>query len=340
MAQMLYQAFSDKSMWDVWLSMWRLAATTVAHEIGFFKALQGQSLTTEKLSSQLSISQRAVEALAGVLAGDGFLIKRANILTLSPAAETYLLAGSSFYWGAQLVGLRQRQEHERVLAAVKSSEPKLYFDSNSLSQMWKEGTITSEAAHNFTEKMQATISAPSFIATNTDSFKSIKNLLDMGAGSACFSIAFAERYLDAKVTVFDLPPVCEVAKEYINKSAVAKRITIQPGNFFKDKWPNGHDGILFSQILHDWPLEVCKHLIEMAYQSLEDGGQIVIHEMLLNKNRTKPLTTACFDLLMFINHGSQQFAKNEIFDLLRSAGFKRPQSKKGLGYYSIISAEK
>ena len=36
---------------------------------------------------------------------------------------------------------------------------------------------------------------------------------------------------------------------------LAKRF-IHPGNFFnKDNWPSGFDGVLLSQIVHDWPLD-------------------------------------------------------------------------------------
>lgn len=116
---------------------------------------------------------------------------------------------------------------------------------------------------------------------------------------------------------------------------------MQAGNFFiKDNWPNNCDGILLSQILHDWPLEKCKLILENAYSSLPHGGTIYIHEMLLDDDRSSPLTTSCFNLLMFVNHQSQQFNKSELTNLLLSCGFCNPKTIQTFGYYSITTATK
>ena len=62
--------------------------------------------------------------------------------------------------------------------------------------------------------------------------------------------------------------------------------------------------------------------------------------MLLNHDRSGPLTVACFDMLMLINHGSQQFTKNELFNLLSAAGFKDLNVIPGFGYFSLITGKK
>jgi cyclopropane fatty-acyl-phospholipid synthase-like methyltransferase len=331
---------SDVAMWDIWLSSFQLAAVTVADEIGLFNQLKIKPLEIKELASKLAISTRATETLSNVIIGLGFLKKSDDEFSLTPAAETYLVSDQPFYWGFQLENLRKRSEHKRILDVIKSTDSLLAFDGKSFTHMWEDGDITPAAAENFTHCMQATIFAPAVAAVKAGLFDRTQHLLDMGGGSGCFSVAYVNEYPDRQTTVFELPVVCDVTKKYLEKFSVTEKVVLYPGNFFKDAWPRGCDGILFSQIFHDWSRDYCKQLIELAYQALEPDGHVFIHEMLLDEDKTKPLTTACFDLLMYINHRSQQFTKNELFDLLNSVGFKNLNETKTFGYFSIISAKK
>lgn len=93
-------------------------------------------------------------------------------------------------------------------------------------------------------------------------------------------------------------------------------------------------------ILHDWPYEMYRQILKSAYEALEPNGKTFIHEMLLDENKTSPTTTVFFDLLMFINHQSQQFTQKEIFHLLGECGFKKMKHCSMFGYFSLIEAIK
>jgi len=328
----------DKPMWDIWMSAYHLSSITVAHQIGLFQALSKEKLSRVLLGKKLGVNNRAISILTNILTCLGFLIYKNNKFSLSPVSKTYLLPDSLFYWGPQLNGLRDKLEHQQLLNAIYKNSEQLTFKNKSFTDMWETGKITQEAAINFTEKMHATIFSPALHAVQAEAFAKIKHLLDMGGGAGSFCIAYIKKYPKSKATVFDLPEVCKVTNNYLKKFNATKKISIEAGNFFKTDWPKGADGVLFSQIFHDWTLEKCTYLTKKAYDILSAGGQILIHEMLINNKSA--LTVACFDLLMFVNHQSQQFTKQELFDLLRSTGFKKPKMTKTFGYYSIISATK
>jgi precorrin-6B methylase 2 len=331
---------SDKPMWDIWMSIYQLSTVTVADEIGLFQALKKNKTHIDALAKILGISNHATEIITNVLVGLGFLINKNRKLNLSPTSKSYLIPDSLFYWGAQLHGLRNKPEHKLLMYAIKNGNNQLSFGNNSFTDMWESGSVTQDAAYDFTKKMHATIFAPALGAVKTGIFSTTKKLLDMGGGSGCFSIAYVKQHPKSRATVFELPAVCQVTKEYLKDFDATDKISVVSGNFFKTDWPTGYDGILFSQIFHDWQREHCEYLAKQAYSALPPGGQIFIHEMLLDDSKSTPLTVACFNMLMFINHQSQQFTKNELFALLRSTGFKRPKMKKTFGYYSIISAIK
>jgi len=331
----------DNFIWDMWMSMYHLAILTVADELAFFVHLQNKRLTSIQLAETIQISNRSIEILIAPLLCFGLIDKNNNKFSITSAAKAYLLPESPFYWGAIFEAQRNRAEHKKIIEAIMDGSNQLNFGGKTFTDMWKEGSITPEAAKSFTKKMHATIFAPSLGAIKSGLFKSTKKLLDVGGGSGCFSIAFIQEYPENEATVFELPPVCIETKKYIEQYNLSHKISILPGNFFnEEQWPIGFDGVLLSQIVHDWPIDYCMKILKHAYTSMPSGAKIYIHEMLLNDKRMSPLTVACFDLLMFINHKSQQFTKNELFDLLQTVGFKKPNVKKTFGYYSVITAIK
>lgn len=122
---------------------------------------------------------------------------------------------------------------------------------------------------------------------------------------------------------------------YLNKS-----IQLEPGNFFKDDFPRNIDGVLFSNIFHDWQLCQALFLAKKAYSSLAEGGTIFINEMLLNKNKSGPLNAIVFNLLMYINQGSQQYTQREIYVILEEAEFRNCQRHLTHPYYNVITDKK
>ena len=341
MKKIMLPDVQDNCMWDIWMSMYHLSILTVADELALFVHLINGHLSLIELAESLHLSCRSIEILVEPLVCFGLLHKNNNKFELTSTSRAYLLPESPFYWGAIFEAQRKREEHKKIIEAIRAGSNQLHFEGKAFTDMWKEGSITPEAASNFTKKMHATVLAPAVGAINSGIFKSTKRLLDVGGGSGCFSIAFIQEYPESEAMVFELPAVCDETKKYIAESNLLDKIAIHPGSFFNEEnWPIGFDGVLLSQIVHDWPLEYCKEILKNAYNSMRPGAKIYIHEMLLNDDKISPLTTACFDLLMFINHKSQQFTKNELSDLLKTIGFKDPKMKKTFGYYSVITAIK
>jgi acetylserotonin N-methyltransferase len=329
----------DNAMWDIWLSMYQLPAITVADEMDIFSIIENNDTDFAELGKILSVETLGVESLVNVLISLNFIYKENGKLKLTEVSKTYLLPNSSFYWGAQLKGLYNNPQHARIISSIKNSIKTLDFDEATFTEMWEQGTITESAAQDFTDKMHATIYAPSIAAVKTGLFQDTKKLLDMGGGSGCFAASYLQKYPQHAASIFELPAVCGITRKYLSMLNM-QNIEVISGNFFKDDWPCNHDGILFSQIFHDWPKKICAYLAKKAYETLPQDGAIYIHEMVLDEDKSSPLATACFNLLMYINHGSQQFTKNEIFSILISAGFKKPRIIKTFGYYSVITATK
>jgi hypothetical protein len=90
---------------------------------------------------------------------------------------------------------------------------------------------------------------------------------------------------------------------------------------FRENWPTGYDAIFLSNILHDWDFDTASILVQKAYGALPPGGQVLIHEMLLDDSHDGPPTAAAFSFYMLVGTKGQQFTASELSSLLEKVGF-------------------
>ena len=330
----------DSPMWDLWMSQYHFASVSVAEELGLFRLWSDSPLSSSELAKQIGVSEKGLGALSSVLRALGFLNFEDNNFSLTPPSLEYLLEESRFFWGGVVHRHRESEVHRRILLALRQDTFQMSHGGASYTDMWKEGAIDKEAARVFTERMHGSISAPATAAASMSIFEGVDKLLDVGGGSGAFAISFTTNWPGSQAAVFDLPEVCAVANGYIENANLSDRVRTIPGNFFKSSWPDGFDAVLLSNILHDWPEEVCIEILSSALEALPVGGKIFIHEMLLGSDQASPLATACFHLLMFINHQSQQFSFESLSRILSEVGFCNVVVHETFGYYSVVVAEK
>jgi ubiquinone/menaquinone biosynthesis C-methylase UbiE len=153
----------------------------------------------------------------------------------------------------------------------------------------------------------------------------IKRILDVAAGSAAWSLAFAQAMPDARVTVVDFPEVTEVARQYTKAFGVADRYDYIEGNLREIDFGRGeYDLVILGHIIHSEGEKWGKKLIKKAYKALSENGQLLIGEMIPNDNRTGPPLPTLFGLNMLIHteHGDV-FTMREYRAWLKEAGFKK-----------------
>ena len=91
------------------------------------------------------------------------------------------------------------------------------------------------------------------------------HLLDIGGGSGVYCIALTERFPALHATLIDFPPVCKVAREYIEQSKARSRIKTVEGDALQDQIPENGDIVLVSQVLHVMSESQCKILLTRCY---------------------------------------------------------------------------
>jgi len=153
-------------------------------------------------------------------------------------------------------------------------------------------------------------------------------LFDAGGGAGTYSIFLCQRYPDLRAIVFDLPATVEIAQEVIAGYGLSERISTQAGDYFKDDFGAGNDVVLFSAVLHSLGPDNCRLLLRKAYASLNPGGLVVVHEGLVDRDKTSPLGAVLFSLNMLVNTGEgESWSAEEITSWMEECGFLQPEVK-------------
>ena len=330
----------DTRIWDIWESMFTLPVVTVSDELGIFKALSDETLTTEDLAARLGLDARALALLLAGLCSQGLIDKRLGRWSATHEARRWLHPGAKGYWGAFLSGDMIRGAlHAPLLKAIKTGA-RQQEDSNDRPS-WERPSMTADEAAGVAAFMHAHSQAPARGASVQCEFAEIASVLDVGCGSGVYGIEMAKQNAQLQVGLMDLKEMCVEVDKYIAADGVGDRVKSLAVNMFTEAWPTGYDAHFFSNIFHDWSTETNMLLAKKSFDALPSGGRILLSEILMDDEGTGPWPAASFSLLMLMGTLGKQYSLAEFQDILQSAGFIDVRAKRsGGGYYSLVSARK
>jgi len=151
-----------------------------------------------------------------------------------------------------------------------------------------------------------------------------RRLLDLGGGSGCYCIAACQAHPHLTATVFDLPPVAEIAREFIASHGLGARIAAQGGDFTRDRLPSGADVVIMASNLPQYSREIIQRVVATAHDALLPGGEMHLIGEMLDAARAGPLDPALWGLNEALA-GSTGVAHSvtECVGYLERAGFTR-----------------
>ena len=338
--QPLPASADDRIVWDTWLAVYRLPVVMVADEVGTFRALADRAQTTAELAQGLQLDARSLGIHLGLLAALGFVDRSEGRWRCTAAALTWMHPDAEGYCAPVLRLFHRTQPlHAQLLATLR---PQTQADAHvSSTAEWERGEMPAALARNITEYMNAANRAAALSVARQRLFSRVPTVLDIGGGSAVFSIELAKAWPDLRATVLEIPAVCVEAERYIAAAGVGARVCTASCNMFTQSWPTGHALHFLSNIFHDWSDDTCRMLARRSFESLPTGGQIVVHEMLMDDDGCGPLPAAAFSMLMMLSTKGRQYSLPELREFLESAGFVDVEATAtGGGYFSIVIARK
>ena len=302
-----------------------------AVELDLFTQLGRQLLTSSEVANKLGTDEHATDRLMNALVALGFLRKVHGKFYNTETAANYLVRGSTEFMGNLFHTNNMWNSWSTLTEAVRKGTSVHEFENLS-SGNWLETFI--DAMHYRAEREAKIISL-------MIDFTGVKKMLDVGGGSGAFSFEFVNKNPGMISVVFDLPEVIKLTKRYAEKYSLEEKIDYIEGDYLEDGFGTGCDLILLSQIVHINNYEQNKFLIKKCADALNNGGQIIIKDFVMNEDRTSPAAGALFALNMLVaTECGDTFTEKEMKEWFENAGIKKI-TRKNTSYGSdLIIGEK
>jgi SAM-dependent methyltransferase len=290
------------------------AALMSAVELDLFTAISGGRRDVASLAGALGISPTNADRLTTACVALGLVAHTPQGLVNAADVERFLVRGSPSYAGPWMLFTkpdwnawgeltqRMRAGRETVLGSYEH--------------------FTVEDARRYHEATYSIGLGAGRRFARTVDLSHKTRLLDIGGGSGCYSIVAAQAHPHLRATVFDLPPVAEVAREFIARHGVADRVEAMGGDFTRDAFPPGNDIAIMASNLPQYSPAIIRQVVAKAFGALLPGGQFHLLGEMLRPDRSGPVSPALWGLNEAIG-GSTGVAhtEDECIAYLREAGF-------------------
>ena len=109
--------------------------------------------------------------------------------------------------------------------------------------------------------------------------------LDVGGGDGTVAEALLGADPRLACDVYNLPSVGPLVRARARAAGLADRLGFVGGDFLAEELPGGYEVLSFVRVLHDWPADVARGLLEKARRALPPGGRIAVCEELRTRDR-------------------------------------------------------
>ena len=147
--------------------------------------------------------------------------------------------------------------------------------------------VTEEDVRGFEHSMAAGCGPilESLLAAREEVFNSHTRWLDVGGGDGTVAEALLRANPRLTCDVFNLPQAAGLVEERARAAGLTGRLGTVAGDFLNGPLPEGYDLLSFVRVLHDWPADVARMLLQKAKAALPPGGRLVICEEFRTRDR-------------------------------------------------------
>ena len=288
---------------------WKICALHAAVELDIFTVIGEHQLSAAAVADNVKADTRAMAMLLNAMTAMDLLKKSDDRYANTPAGIQFLSRTSPAY-----IGYMIKHHHHLV-------------DSwSQLDEAVKSGkSVRSRFSHFGDNERESFLMGMYNTAMNLIprlmphvDLSGRKSLLDLGGGPGTYAIQFCLKYPELQAVIFDLPTTRPFAQKTVERYGLTDRIRFQAGSFLEDPVGGSYDVVWLSHILHGEAPEDCQEIIQKAVSALMPGGMILIHEFILDNDKTGPLFPALFSLNMLLGTPSgQAYSEQELMDMLK-----------------------
>ena len=258
-----------------------------------FTHLAAGPKTCENLSEIVGVPANRIVTLMNALNGVGLVELNGNLYANSLGAEAFLSRESKYDFGDYLRFQIDQQMYPFLGQLNEVLDGSLSSDAVDSYQHWmsnpEQAALYSNAQHS------GSLGPGRTIARMVD-LTGAKSLLDVAGGTGAMTIRLLEANPDLTSTIIDFPNVSEIGWRFITEANMTNRVRYIPSNALNVEWPSEQDAILMSYLFSGVPGEEVPRLVQYAFDSLVPGGKFLVHDFMVNDDRTGPVLAALWQL--------------------------------------------
>ncbi len=281
----------------------------VARELDIFDAIGSEQMTAEAVAEKCGLREKPVKFILEALCAIKTIRCQEGKYSLMPVMQ--FLSGnyknlSDEYWDYLPQLLREGTPIAKM-DSVEQSEEQYKKQVTALAWMMKPAA---EAAA---------------MMLGIGRSRRELNILDVGAGSAVWSLTFAQKDPDAKVTALDWPAVLKIAAASAEGLGLKERFNVLPGNYHEvDLSDETFDMAMVGNVTHIETPEGNQALFQKIYRALKAGGEIVIFDIMSGQEQGDLARTLYALGLALRTEKGQVYSREELEHFLGQAGFVKP----------------
>ena len=294
-------------------------ALFVALHCNIFTNLSSKPKSSKTLAEEINIPENRITTILTALNSIGLLIREDNIYRNSAGAENFLVKGAPHDFGEYLRLQIDRQMYgfmQQLEGIVTDDISPDYIDSYA---KWmknkKEARIYSESQH-------AGSLGPGLTLSRMIDFSGVDHLLDVAGGTGGFAIRLCQENPKLSVSILDFPNVVAVGKEKVGEAGLSHKINFISGDALDYDWPTNCDAVLMSYLYNGVPGDAIPELARRAYEILNPKGIYIVHDFMVEDNRSGPKLAALWQLQhLAFTPEAKSITPSWVFNIMEGVGF-------------------
>jgi len=170
-------------------------------------------------------------------------------------------------------------------------------------------------------------------------FSGLKTLADIGGGEGFMLANVLKLQPGLKGILFDLPATMEKARKRFQEHGLLDRVDLIEGDFMQ-RVPEGADGYLLKNILHNWDDTTANRILSNIRQAMTDHARVIIIDMVVPENNL-PSASKMIDIQMLASMpGGRERTRKEFEHLLVEASLRLTKVYRTIAPVCIIEARR
>jgi len=318
---------------------WISRALYVAAKLGIADLIGESARAPEFLARQAQVDADSLRRVLRALASFGvFMEDLEGRFTNTPNSELLKIgAPNSLHGFIVMLGEKESwRAWEELLHSVRTGEPA--FERAFGCGLFEYLERNPEAARIFDEGLLSRGAQDDDAIRRTYNFSAAGEIVDVGGGRGSLLAAVLEAQPAARGTLFEVAHVAKAAEHSFDPS-LRSRCEFASGDFFVGPLPRGADFYILKKVLHDWPHEHARRILQTCRAAMSDRSTLLVIEPIVALGN-EPSFAKLFDLFMLVWPGGRERTEAEHRELLASADLVLSRIIPTASPISILEARK